>query len=207
MIKPILKLLFINRLKVIKGLEHIPSSGPFLLCGNHNSYLDGIIINSVVLNKINQRVNFLTEFSVWQAWHKLKLDKYLGMILVNPAKKAESLDVALAGLKNRKIICIFPEGQRMKEKNLRQGKTGTSRLALWSKVSVIPFGITTTFDWTIPQAMGNYFNFKHKITLTFGPPLDLSEYYSRPIDKPLLYEVTRKIMMEISRLSGKSYLY
>jgi hypothetical protein len=42
-----------------------------------------------------------------------------------------------------------------------------------------------------------------RVRVTFGSPVDLSPYYDRPIDRPLLEEVTTFLMSQIAALDPK----
>lgn len=61
-------------------------------------------------------------------------------------------------------MLIFPEGGRIKDSSRRKAKPGVALIAQKSGVPVIPVHIT-----------GEY-KFMRKITVTYGKPIDFSQY-------------------------------
>ena len=54
---PILRLFF----KEIKGVENIPKKGPFILTGNHESILDPLFAQSIIIPVTNSKIHFLAQ--------------------------------------------------------------------------------------------------------------------------------------------------
>src|SRR5206468_10604659 len=82
------------------------------------------------------------------------------------------------------------------------GKTGAAFLALKSRAPVYPAHIDggprsrrLLRDWLWPSRGAR---------VVFGPPIDLSAYYGRPVTHQLLREVTAVIMRRLGELAGKS---
>ena len=47
----------------VDGLEHLPSSGPYLIAANHHNYLDGVVLGVTV----PEPISFLVMPRVWRA--------------------------------------------------------------------------------------------------------------------------------------------
>ena len=80
-----------------------------------------------------------------------------------------------------------------------------ARLALGCGATVIPVGLVGTTD---VQARGsNMMRPFRRVTIRFGPPLDLSRFEGDSATDPLtLRTVTDELMFEIRRLSGQVYV-
>jgi len=106
---------------------------------------------------------------------------------------------ALRRLQEGRIVCVFPEGglSGTGRGRLRPGKGGAALLALRSRAPVYPAFIAggpqhhyVPRAWLLPS----------RVRVYFGPPVDLSAYYDRPINRPLLEEVTALLMRRIDSL-------
>ena len=98
---------------------------------------------------------------------------------------------------------IYPEGTRSHDGKLYRGKTGVARLALETKVPVIPVAVLGT-DVVAPP--GKKFGAFTRPLVRFGKPLDFSRYEGMENDRYVLRSITDEIMYEIMQLSGQEYV-
>ena len=119
---------------------------------------------------------------------------FLGWVFEAIPVKRDEKDVAaiktsLKELKDGKCIALFPEGTRNGIEKGQKVKDGVAFFAVRSGAKVIPCGIKggTKGDW--------------KMTITYGKPLDYSEYKSQAKDKEVLDKVTNEIMNNILELA------
>ena len=101
------------------------------------------------------------------------------------------------------LFGIYPEGTRSHDGTLYRGKTGVARLALETKVPVIPVAVVGT-DVVAPP--GKTFGKFTRPIVRFGKPLDFSRYEGMENDRYILRSITDEIMYEIMRLSGQEYV-
>ena len=172
----------VYRLKII-GTENIPNE-PVIFCGNHKSFIDAPIIKVTC----KREVIFLAKESL----AKNKFLAFLGWVFDVIYVKRDSKDISalkntLTCLKKKKSIAIFPEGTRNGLEKGESVKGGAAFFAIKSGVKIIPVGIS-----------GEIKPF-HKLTVTYGKPLDFSEYKD-PKNKEEVEIVTNKIMEEIKNL-------
>ena len=190
-------------IKEIKGLENVPKHGPFIIAANHASYMDHFIIMSTLIPHLNKKIHHLAKKEHFdnilkKAWHT-----YVGAVpLDRQSGGKETLRWAIKALKEGKIIAIHPEGTRSLNGKLQKAKTGVARLALMSKVPVLPIGLIGTFE-ILPK--GKYIPKARKAAMNIGKPMKFGRYYIKKINKKVLREVTTKIMKEIGRLSKQKY--
>lgn len=169
----------------IKGLENIPKEGALIFCGNHRSYLDPPLIE--VTGKREMR------FLAKQELYNNKFLGFLGWVFEAIPVKRDERDVtavkeSLKILKNGGCIALFPEGTRNGLEKGEKVKDGVAFFALRSGAKVVPCGIKGgTKD-------------NKKVTITYGKPLDFSEYKGSK-DKEVLEKVTEEIMSNIIELA------
>lgn len=190
----------------LTGQEYLPKTGPVIFVANHEGFLDAPTLSVVIHRLSGQQPFFPTTPWVWRFFKKFTGQRslnWLGMIPISATQPGQSLSVAEQFLHQGGIISIFPEGRRNEHDYLIKGKTGAVRLALATNTRIIPVGIKVHVG---NQWSAIYYALSRKpISVAFGPPIDLSAWSDKPIDKPLLYELTTKVMNEVGKLCHKPY--
>jgi len=189
-------------IKKIEGTENLPKA-PFIIAANHSSYMDHFALCNIVVPKYNKKLHFLAKKEHFDRFFERMWHIYAGAIpLDRQAGGKKALKWAMKALKQGKIIGIYPEGTRTLNGKIQQGKTGIARLALASKVQVVPVGITGNFE-ILPK--GSYIPKLKKATVNIGKPLDFSNHFKKRVTKKLLRQITATIMKEIAKLSNQKY--
>lgn len=179
--------IIIYRIKV-EGKENIPKEGAFVLCGNHRSYLDPPLI----VTTCKRKVRFMAKQELKNnPITRLAVYIFDGIYVKRGEKDISSLKEALKTLNNGEGIALFPEGTRNGMAKGAQIKNGVSYFALNSDAVIIPVGIT-----------GDMKPF-HRLTITYGKPLDFSEYKKDRKNKETIEKVTNIIMENIVELIEK----
>ena len=93
---------------------------------------------------------------------------------------------------------IYPEGTRSRDGRLHRGRTGVARLALSSGAPIIPCGLVGTAGLQPPDARVPR---PAKITITFGPAIDVASLQSRYRKAALLRAITDAVMDAIGDMS------
>lgn len=175
----------VYRFEVI-GAENIPKEGALIFCGNHRSYLDPPIM--ILTGK--RELRFLAK----QELTKNKIFTFLGWLfdiifIKRDQKDLVAMKESLKVLKNGECLALFPEGTRNGLEKGEQVKDGVAFFALRSGAPVIPCGIKG-------GEKGN-----RKVVITYGKPLDFSEFKGNK-DKEVLDKVTEEIMENIVSLAN-----
>ena len=201
---PILKALF---RPWVRGMENIPTSGPVILASNHLSFSDSIFLPL----QSRRPVVFLAKseyftgrgvkgaLTRWffKATGQLPIDRSGGR-----ASEA-SLNTGLRVLAQGQVLGIYPEGTRSPDGRLFRGRTGIARMALESKVPVIPVAM---IDTEKVQPIGRSLPRIRRIGIILGEPLDFSRFDGMEGDRVILRAVTDEIMYELMKLSGQEYV-
>src|SRR5258705_570354 len=94
-----------GRLEVL-GLEYLPSSGPTLLAGNHDSWWDPIVIGTAALER--RQIQALAKSSLWKNALLAKVLDGMGQIPIDRGKgDAGALAKAISELHASAFIGIF----------------------------------------------------------------------------------------------------
>jgi 1-acyl-sn-glycerol-3-phosphate acyltransferase len=201
---PLLRLIF---RPWVRGMENIPASGAVILASNHLSFSDSIFLPL----QSRRPVVFLAKSEYFtgkgvkgalvrwffKATGQLSIDRSGGK-----ASEA-SLNTGLGVLSQGLVLGIYPEGTRSPDGKLYRGRTGIARMALESKVPVIPVAM---IDTEKVQPIGKRFPRIRRVGIAVGTPLDFSRFDGMEGDRIVLRAVTDEIMYELAKLSGQEYV-
>jgi len=149
----------------VRGQEHVPQQGSFIVASNHVSYLDPPVIGVAC----PRRLSFLARSTLFQ--HPL-LGAFLRGIHAIPLRREEgdlgAVRAAVLRLTRGEPVAIFPEGRRQFSGRLGTAKRGVGLLAEAARVPVIPAVVRGTFEALPP---GSRRLARAKIRVAFGPPI------------------------------------
>ena len=203
-IGPVLKMVFRPQ---TEGAEHVPAEGPAILASNHLSYADWLFMPLT----LTRRVTFVAKAEYFttpglKGWFQKKFFSGAGQVPIDRASGGAAEGALLSAkriLGAGELFGIYPEGTRSHDGRLYRGKTGVARLALETKVPVIPVAVLGT-DVVAPP--GKKFGSITRPVVRFGKPLDFSRYEGLEDDRYVLRSITDEIMYEIMRLSDQEYV-
>jgi putative phosphoserine phosphatase/1-acylglycerol-3-phosphate O-acyltransferase len=164
----------------IEGVEHIPSVGGGLICGNHRSYFDPLVMG-MTLSKKGRPVRFLGKKEVFDAPVVGPIAKAMGGIRVDRGTGSdEPLDAAAEALNAGQLVALMPQGTIPRgpaffDPELK-GRWGAARLAAQTRVPVIPVGLWGTEKvWPRNSRTPDVLNITDppRITVRVGPPVAL----------------------------------
>jgi 1-acyl-sn-glycerol-3-phosphate acyltransferase len=188
----------------VKGLRHVPGSGPVIIASNHLSFSDSIFMPLVVPRK----VTFLAKSEYFTSPGPKGLLKKLtfialGQVPVDRSGGRRSEAALITGLKvlgEGKCLGIYPEGTRSPDGRLYKGRTGIARLAIESGAPIIPVAM---FNTEKIQPTGTVVPKVMRVEMIFGEPM---YFEGDSTDLQHLRDVTDQIMETIQALSGQEYV-
>jgi 1-acyl-sn-glycerol-3-phosphate acyltransferase len=192
---PLFKLLF--RFQV-EGKENIPRES-FILAANHMSYLDPIVLGLAVYPR---KIYFMAKAELF----KIPLFSWLiSKLYAFPVKRGafdrQAIELACLYLQKGKIVGMFPEGTRYRRNSLGRPQAGVGLLVIKTGVPVLPVGIVGT-DKVLPA--GKFGLRFPQIKAVIGNPIyNLARDVVSERQRKKASEITKRIMIEISQLSGK----
>ena len=152
-----------------RGLEKLPRARPYLLCPNHESFLDGPTLISTLPRDLTDNIFILGYSDYWSGFISRIVAKFCNIVSIDPnANLVRAMQVGAVGLKRNRVLLIFPEGTRSIDGRLGHFKKGAAILAFELGVPIVPVGVRGTFEsW--PRVGGFKF---HPIEIVFGDPID-----------------------------------
>lgn len=171
----------------IRGKNNIPEDGKLILCSNHISLLDPIMLAIAVPRPIN----FMAKKELFESKILGKLISKLGAFPVDrDGSDLSAIRISLKTLKEDKVLGIFPEGTRVKEPNLNTVKAGIGLIAIKSKSPVIPIYIDSKY------------NIFGKVTIKIGEPIYFDEYHGQKLGTEHYKDISKNIMQSIYLLKN-----
>ncbi len=174
----------------VTGKDRVPMDEPLIIVANHQSNLDPAFLSP----SIPRRIKFLAKDSIFRVsianWF---LRSYGAFPLKRNAVDVTAHRWSVAHLKSGGALALFPEGTR-NPKGMGRAHAGVARLALTTKVRLLPVGITGT------ERLGSVlrvFNPTGRIRMSIGEPFELSPVEGKP-DKAEMEAITTMIMRRIA---------
>lgn len=175
-----------NLLRVVYGVihpirihnpENIPAEGPTIVCGNHISMNDPLVVGCC----LNAPLQFMAKKELFEIKPLKPILDALGAFPVDRgASDTSALRTAINVLKEERILGIFPEGTRHTDEEVHPIESGVALIALRARATLVPVYIE-----------GPYRRFR-PVHVTFGPPISFAGHEGR-IDRAAIDDATRKI--------------
>lgn len=186
-----------------KGAENLPRDTGFIVCPNHVTEIDPIVIGHFLYNN---RVlpHFLAKASLFKV---PVVGAALRASLQIPVERTtaganRSLDVAREAIDGGGGIIIYPEGTLTRDPDMwpMKGRTGAARLALQTGAPVVPIAHWGAHE-VFPRYAKRLHLFPRKTSrVLVGKPVDLSEFQGGPITRTTLEAATERIMNDLTAL-------
>jgi long-chain acyl-CoA synthetase len=172
----------------IRDTGKIPAGTPVLICPNHQSMIDPVLVFALLPGRMLDRLLF-TGFGEYFARPPLSwLVRPFRIILTGTARTyGESLRLASEGLRRGMSVCIFPEGERTSTGKVMKPRIGAGLLSVENGVPIVPVYIDGALKTLSPINPG--FRFP-AVTLTVMDPIeragggqDMSELYDITVER------------------------
>ena len=205
-------LFVLNRTRII-GRQNVGEAKNTLLLSNHQSMIDSFLVgigayfpqawwkpSLIPWNPAAEENFFKTPLLAWFA------DNWK-CIPVRRGRRDFHAVHRMSQVLPKGVMVLFPEGTRSRDGSVRPGRPGVGLVALATRPRVIPVAIEgMNRALPIGKILPRIFQ---RISVSYGPPLDCSEFYDMPrtrettqllVDKAI--EAIRKQYAELQRLSG-----
>lgn len=164
----------------VAGLEHLPANGPYIICPNHQSYLDPFVLAGLIPHRTLHQLFFVgaTEYFATAAMRRVA--RQINLVPVDPdANLVPAMKAGAFGLTHGKILMLFPEGERSIDGGVKRFKKGASILSAQLGVPILPVALSGMFElWPRNHRL----NLRllapwsgHRLHVTVGPPMTFAK--------------------------------
>ncbi len=182
-----------------KGRENIPKSGPVIFCPNHASYLDAPLLAAAIGIPALLRVYFLGYSEYLDRFPLSCAKKLFRLISIDPSSKlADTLKACSFVLRNSKALCVFPEGARSVDGEIKEFKRGVGILVKELNVPVIPVYIRGSYNaWPTHKILPK----PAKIEIIFGKKMSPEDLIGDKADSIDIYQsIADSLRAEVLKL-------
>jgi long-chain acyl-CoA synthetase len=158
------------------GRHHLPPSGPFLLCPNHQSFLDGLFLAAALPVRTVRQLFVVGDAALFDTPVMRPLARAINVVPVDAdANLVTAMRAGAAGLRLRKVLLLFPEGERTIDGELKRFRKGAAILASHVGAPIVPVAIDGLYElWPRSRA----FNWRgllpwrrSAVSIAFGAPV------------------------------------
>jgi long-chain acyl-CoA synthetase len=126
----------------VRGVEKLPKSGPYIISSNHQSYLDPLILASVLPPEVFHKVFAVGTSEIFGEGFMLRLARSLRVVVVDPdANLIPAMRAGAFGLRQGRPLILYPEGERSIDGTPRIFKKGAAILSIHMQVPIVPVAI------------------------------------------------------------------
>lgn len=122
-----------------EGRKNLPKEGPYLICSNHASYLDGLFIFTSLPFAVAMKTYFLGYRHILEHPLLRWVNRIARFLSINTnSRLAEAMNAVAFVLAHKKNVCIFPEGMRSIDAEVKKFKSGIGILMKELDIPCVP---------------------------------------------------------------------
>jgi long-chain acyl-CoA synthetase len=153
----------------IRGLENLPEKGPYLLCSNHQSYIDPIVMAATLPWRLFRLTFALGTSEIFGQGFMRHLARWLRVVVLDPdANLVPAMRAGAFGLNHGRILILYPEGERTNDGSPRVFRKGAAILSIHTQAPIVPVAIEGFYEaWPRHKKYPKF----ARLQLVFGKPI------------------------------------
>jgi long-chain acyl-CoA synthetase len=184
------------------GLEKIPPRGPFILCSNHQSFIDPIILAGLLPWPVFRDAFAVGTSEIFGSGPMRTLARWLRVVVVDPdANLVPAMRAGAFGLSHGRVLFLYPEGERSIDGTPRTFKKGGAILSIHTQVPIVPVAIEGFYEtWPRGKPFQKFAPLRVKIGDPILPPPEAEA--SEAAYEKLIAEVKAQVVAMWEELRG-----
>jgi long-chain acyl-CoA synthetase len=172
----------------VTGLEKIPARGAFILCSNHQSFLDPAILGSVLPWQVFRNTFSVGTSEIFGSGLMRVLARWLRVVVLDPdANLVPAMRAGAFGLRHGRVLILYPEGERSIDGRPRVFKKGAAILSIHTQVPIVPIAIDGFHEaWPRGKRFQGFAPLKMSVGDAIDPPPETEAFeatYDRLTDE------------------------
>jgi long-chain acyl-CoA synthetase len=153
----------------VRGLENLPAKGPYLFCSNHQSYMDPILMAAALPWNAFRNAFALGTSDIFGQGFMRRLARWLRVIVLDPdANLVPAMRAGAFGLRQGRVLILYPEGERTNTGELTVFRKGAAILSIHEQAPIVPVAIDGFYKaWPRHKRFPQFADLK----LVFGTPI------------------------------------
>ncbi|HVI80494.1 MAG TPA: 1-acyl-sn-glycerol-3-phosphate acyltransferase, partial [Candidatus Acidoferrum sp.] len=148
LVSRIIQMISLDRFRLkVHGLEKLPKSGAYILSSNHQSYIDPLILGSMMPWEVFRRLFAVGTSDIFGKGFMRRLARSIKTIVVDPdANLIPAMRAGAFGLKHGLVLILYPEGERSIDGTPKVFKKGAAILSVHLQAPIVPVAIEGFYD-------------------------------------------------------------
>jgi long-chain acyl-CoA synthetase len=153
----------------VSGLEKLPKTGAYIISSNHQSYLDPLILASLLPAEIFYRAFAVGTSDIFGKGFMRKLARSIKTVVLDPdGNLVPAMRAGAFGLRHGMALVLYPEGERSIDGTPKVFKKGAAILSIHLQVPIVPVAIEGFYDaWPRNQKFRGF----KPLKMVFGDPI------------------------------------
>ncbi len=153
----------------VRGFENLPEKGPYLLCSNHQSYIDPLVMAGALPYRLFRDTFALGTSDIFGTGFMRRLARWLRVAVLDPdANLVPAMRAGAFGLSQGHILVLYPEGERTNDGNPRIFRKGAAILSIHTQAPIVPVAIEGFYEaWPRHKALPKFTD----LQMVFGKPI------------------------------------
>ena len=153
----------------VSGLEKLPKSGPYIISSNHQSYIDPLILASLLPQEVFFRTFAVGTSDIFGKGLMRRLARSIKVVVLDPdANLVPAMRAGAFGLRHGMALVLYPEGERSIDGTPKVFKKGAAILSIHLQVPIVPVAIEGHYEvWPRNQAFRGF----KPLKMVFGDPM------------------------------------
>jgi long-chain acyl-CoA synthetase len=129
------------------GINNLPASGAYLISPNHQSFLDPFVLIATLPFRVVRRLFFVAASEYFGSPLLGWLARQVNLVPVDPdAGLIPAMQAGAFGLRQGRVLVLFPEGERTIDGTVKSFKKGAAILSHHLDVPIVPVAIDGAFE-------------------------------------------------------------
>jgi long-chain acyl-CoA synthetase len=153
----------------VTGLEKLPRNGAFIISSNHQSYIDPLILASLLPADLFVRTFAVGTSDIFGKGLMRKLARSIKVVVLDPdANLVPAMRAGAFGLRHGLALVLYPEGERSIDGTPKTFKKGAAILSIHLQIPIVPVAIEGFYDaWPRNQKFQGF----KPLKMVFGDPI------------------------------------
>src|SRR5579862_6913762 len=153
----------------VRGIEKLPKNGPYIISSNHESYLDPLILASILPAEVFYKLFAVGTSDIFGKGFMRRLARSLKVMVLDPdANLVPAMRAGAFGLRHGNILILYPEGERSIDGTPKIFKKGAAILSVHLQVPIVPVAIEGFYDaWPRNKPFKGF----APLEIVFGDPI------------------------------------
>jgi long-chain acyl-CoA synthetase len=153
----------------VTGIDKLPRTGAYLISSNHQSYLDAVILASVLPPKVFDKVLAVGTSEIFGEGFMQRLARSVRVVVVDPdANLIPAMRAGAYGLRQGRPLILYPEGERSIDGTPKIFKKGAAILSIHLQVPIVPVAIVGFYEvWPRNKSFQGF----KPLKIIFGDPI------------------------------------